>query len=539
MKFKFYKKKAIAIFLVFLLVRLILLFTSQRSLGGDPAIFASMAKNTYYYGENHFYIYGEPYIGGAAIESYLAVIPFYLFGVSDLSFRLVSFSVSLLLAVISYFLLKKFFSVRIANIFLLLAAVAPMPFITMNIEGRGGYMEAMLFFVVLCYLFYEIFYENKNVNRNIVLFGLTSGIAYWNYEYILPFLMFFFIFWYLTDKKLLTHRTFWLFAVSLLVAMTPVIYYNITHNFSNIEHFMAGNAIHRFACDHNLLSPKTQYGNRIIDPCKIFEMNNFKPPFSFKYFIFNTLRTVFANYLYYAIVIALIGYLIWINRKAVLLGFKSVVPSKKYNLNLKKTSKEVFLLGFSFFWIIAFILSGWMDDRHFLPIFPIILMTVAISIGRLQESKNFKMRMISWALLSLLLLSALMPLASAFFKPDKENISGTIDFLNQNNITHVYTNFPNKWKILFYTRENIIASCNICPCPGQYPGAEKQMINDKNTAYLFQNTSLIGRKIISYLNNASISYNNEKIDSSMLIYNLSEPINVTKIMPECEWTGSD
>ena len=97
----------VLLLVVFLLLRLPLLFTSEKSLEGDSASIAVMAMNTFRHGEFHYFIYGEPYVGAAALNAYLAIVPFSLFGVSDISFKLLSVMFALASAAVTFLFVKK------------------------------------------------------------------------------------------------------------------------------------------------------------------------------------------------------------------------------------------------------------------------------------------------------------------------------------------------------------------------------------------------------------------------------------------------
>ncbi len=539
--------------LIFLAIRITLLLTSEKSLGGDPASMAVMAMNTYNNGELHYFIYGEPYIGGAAIDSYFAIIPFSIFGVTAFAYRLVPLFFSFILMIIMYFFMKKFFGNTVALYTLALSSISPLFFSKMNIAGFAGYMETLLLFVTISFLFYEIFLLNKNQTRNLIFAAILFGIGWWNLEYIIVFLLYFIVFWYLIDKKFFLTKQFFIFFISLILALSPLIYYNATNNFANAKHFMAGNAIHRFACTNNLLPNQMSYGDRILNPCQIF-LGDSKSPFSITYFFTVTLTEIFGNLFYYFISLTLLLFLIITNFKSILLCIKALWPTKKFNLKLNEHSKELFLLGFLLFWITTYILSGFTDSRHFFPIFSFILMLVSVSLVKIDNlftnfmrNKKSKTKFhssklfgfinikISYVLIFILLLSSLFANLNDFKTKDTKSITNLVNFLEVNNITYVYTDHPTKWRLLFYTNEKIIASCNICQCVNQYPKIENLMQNKPDTSYVFYNSSSLIGKLTDYLDKSKISYKTYSIDNKMVIYNLSHEIDPIEVLTPCNW----
>ena len=324
-----------------------------------------------------------------------------------------------------------------------------------------------------------------------------------------------------------------------MVSLSPLIYYNVTHNFANIKHFMAGNAVHRFACDYNLLPGTMQYGDRTINPCKIFEDNvEFASGhfLSLGSFLSNTLLGIFGNWIYYLVTLFLMGVILYHNRKSALPVIKSLIPLQKNNLKLKEHNKELFIIGFFLFWVLVYVLSGRGGTKHFFPVFPFIIILISISLSRIKVGRIKKFNVnLQLILLILLVTSALIPNVKALFKPDIEDISKTIDFLKDNDIKYVYTDHPRKWKILFYTQEEIIASCNICQCVNQYPRVEHMMKNQANTGYVFYVNSNIARNLISFLEVNGISYNTHEVDNNIIVYNLSETIDPVEVLTPCNW----
>jgi len=179
-------------------------------------------------------------------------------------------------------------------------------------------------------------------------------------------------------------------------------------------------------------------------------------------------------------------------------------------------------------------LSGWTDSKHFFPIFPFVIILISVALVKLAESGKLN-EYLSYILIFILVLSALIPNIYSFSSKDEFDMSGTIQFLENNNIENVYTDHSRKWKILFYTQEEIIASCNICQCVNQYPRLESQFINDKDTAYIFRKDSSISRRLLSLLYLRNIPHHSIIIGDDIIIYGMSEPINPEQDLTPCNW----
>ncbi|HII17030.1 TPA: hypothetical protein HA361_03900 [Candidatus Woesearchaeota archaeon] len=522
------------LFGIFLVTRLALLFTSQQHLAGDPASIAVMAMDTFKEGKLHYFIYGEPYIGGAAIESYLAVLTFLLFGISDISFKLVSVMVSCATFFLLYYFASRHFG-KLTAVFALTLFTFSSPFMTrLSVMGLSGYPETLFFFLLMGIFTYDIFVKSKGTMLKAGLMGLTVGIAWWNLEYALAYLLFFVFIWYLSDKRFYTRKTFRVFVLLLLVSISPLIYYNATHNFSNIKHFMAGNAIHRFACEHNLLPGQMAYGDRIIDPCHIFE-KNLRNQFSITSFFTVTLHLLFNSWTYYFLALLLFGLISILNLRYFLPFISSLNPFSESAIAFPTARKELILVLFVYFWAMIFMLSGWTDVKHFSPVFPFFILLISYAIALIVQHSRQGV-FLGMGILILLLIGTVPPLAQSYAEKDKESIAGVIDFLENNSIHSVYSSHPLKWKILFYTQKKVIASCDLCPCPNWYGPIESLMTNDEHTAYIFDPYTMhIADGLEKFMANNSISYGVATIQGNRILYNLSEPINAKEILAPCNW----
>ncbi len=76
-------------------LRLALLFTTENHVDGDEAVVGVMAQHIGHHGARPLFYWGQPYGGGAAIEAWLAQVPFAAIGSSSISLKLVALALTL------------------------------------------------------------------------------------------------------------------------------------------------------------------------------------------------------------------------------------------------------------------------------------------------------------------------------------------------------------------------------------------------------------------------------------------------------------
>mgnify|MGYP001048089500 CR=1 FL=1 len=225
----------LCILVFFLLLRVPLLFTSQGYLDADEAVVALMAKHIVEKGEHPVFFSGLPYNGGASVEAHLAALLSYLFGLSRLTVKVSVLLLSLCLLVATYMFCLRYLGRASANIASLLL-VAAEPLIIWNLKARGGYLETMLFTVLIPWIALRIFFHEGERLLYSALFGFFCGLALWCQEMSLSLLGAMFLFWFISDRTFFLRRFFAVFLIFFALGNGPAIYYNLTHNFINWRH---------------------------------------------------------------------------------------------------------------------------------------------------------------------------------------------------------------------------------------------------------------------------------------------------------------
>ena len=99
------KKKYIfsLLIILFIVIRLSLILTSQYNLDGDRSIEGIMAKHVVEKSAHPTFIYGTHYGGSTSVTAHLSAIFFALFSFSPLYFKLISIILSLGFVITSFY----------------------------------------------------------------------------------------------------------------------------------------------------------------------------------------------------------------------------------------------------------------------------------------------------------------------------------------------------------------------------------------------------------------------------------------------------
>ena len=172
-----------------LALRLAPLATSQRYADGDEAVVGVMAKHILEKGERLVFPYAQPYGGGGAIEAYLVALSFRVLGISSISLKLVGVAVSMATLLAAYLFCVRHLGLGTARLGAGFLAVAT-PLIEWNSKVRGGgNTEAILFSILIVFAFCRIAYRRHTGVGSFLALGLVSGLAWWNSEIILSCLV--------------------------------------------------------------------------------------------------------------------------------------------------------------------------------------------------------------------------------------------------------------------------------------------------------------------------------------------------------------
>jgi len=221
---------------LFLLLRVPLLFTSQAHLDADEAVVALMAKHIAEKGVHPVFFSGLPYNGGASVEAHLSSLISIPFGLTRTTAKSSALLLSLGLLVATYMFCRRWLGKTQADIASLLLITAE-PLIVWNLKIRGGYLETMIFSVLIPWTAFAIFSTERRKSLYISLLGFLCGCALWCQEMSISIIGTAFLFWFATDRRFIIRRSFILFPLFFVLGNSPSIWFNLNNEFLNWKHW--------------------------------------------------------------------------------------------------------------------------------------------------------------------------------------------------------------------------------------------------------------------------------------------------------------
>jgi len=532
--------------IAFIGIRVALLFTSQQALDGDRAVEGIMAKHILEKGARPFFLYGAHYAGNIAFLAHVSAFFFTFLGVSSLSFKISALFLATVFFFISVFFMRHFFGQTPALIVGLLLVFSPEPFLLWG-TNLPAFTFVFSYNVILLWLFFILFFKtpysknltDKRKNIFFLILGLFTAISYWLAEYVIIIVLVFFFFWYLKDKLFFLTKNFLLFLGAALIGGIPMIVYNLRNNFANIKQFMAGNVIHKIACDYGLIPNPVQFGDKLVDSCKIFGQT--RDHVSIGGLLVQIFPDLFSSshfgIVYYLIFLFSLLFMIYLLRKEIFPIIKAVLPVQKHNLSLERIHKEWFFIAFICLNIILFLLSGFNGIAHLITLYPFFIFILALLISRFIQTKKLLIKLSGGVMLVILCAIPLIDGISLIYQPDPEEIQPILTLMKEEGIDYVYAPYFVKWRIIFESGEDIIASCKgLCPCSFRYPLYEEiveQNANLDSYGYAFEKYSLLNEKFALYLEEHDIFYQYYSFNEVDVYYRFDQFIIPGDVIESC------
>ncbi len=442
------------------IVRFAILFLSQTHVTSDEAIIGLMAKHISEGRYFPFYFYGIAYNASCAWEAYLAVIPFWLFGVGVVALKVPTVLLSLACLALFYLMVMRFYSVRLATLASLIFALWP-GLLKWHFQPRG-YAFYFLLIPALVILFLAIEKQKSPGQRDIFLFGLLGGIGFWGMELLLIPIA---ALWAL----LLLRRKFSLIGLvagisGFVVGYAPAIWWNFTHGFQN-WHFL-------FFEKPEAAGMAARFGLSAWREIFLHEMPKF---FSADTVLWYYPETHWFGYVLYAVTLIAIGLASWraLRWQKIRDAFSSGFTASEINTDVLM----LILTGVSF---IPYIIAPLRVPGYFLGGTFFVSILIARCIDRLFAKKQMLERTIAAALLlatvvcgldAIIGTAARNQIETLTLSPNHQDhemirvpggdIDAVKDDLARNQINAVWTTISFVYPLIFETNEKLIASESI------------------------------------------------------------------------------
>lgn len=356
-----------------------------------------------------------------------SVVPFYLlFGINGYALKASVIFESCIIIVFVYYLMSKFFNLRVGLITASLFVFSPTLYTFYSLIVHGVNLEAMFFSLIIMYTFF-LALKNKR-EMYYCLFGLASGYSIWNIgNTIMVFTTI--LFWFCLDKLFFLKKRFFIYLISFLLGSANFIYFNAVHDFEIIKMFQST----------GIFDIKSNIGEFIF---KLSKLLIHDIPDSFFFQNIFIIKSTIINYAYYFIFIIALIYAIY------------------HFILRKKDLKVIFFIVYLTVYSLFYCLSGfpinyenhWTRASHvfLIVIYPFIFFLIALLLDNILK-KNRKLFII------MMLFIIIVGLAN--------NIS-LIDFDNFGKVDHSaycykYTGFFFAYNYyLFYSEKE--RNINIC-----------------------------------------------------------------------------
>jgi hypothetical protein len=464
------------ILLITIIVKLLLLFTSQRWADGDESVTGVMALHLLKNHEFPIYYWGQHYSGGGAVEAYLAAIAFVLLGVSSISLKTVPLVLFLISMSLLYFFFNRTIGPKMALWFTVLYSFSS-PLVEWCFKMRGGYLELLLYAPIITTLFFKLEDDHCGKFKYYFLLGFFCGFSYYSFELISPLfvVMVFYSILFKNSFRKIKHLSF-VFLGS-MVGFLPCLVDNIKNNFLNLRYML-----------DTATSSSFQFGDfieRLWHRLPAFFMPRNVDGYMGE---ISTLAKVEAAV-----------YLI--------LAFYTIIRTFFKQDAVPKVFKICVFFSIYFFIELIFITTNdrilWGPRFYLALFFPLLALTAYAVVHLCFSEKNRTQRLAGW-MLGIFLLSAGVWNHAKYFNTSLvtdnillsdgrivdvivqgNTIKKVISLLKENEITAVRTPYFTQWRIIFESQETILASSHgFWPRAYRYPLFDEIVNSSKAVAIL-------------------------------------------------------
>lgn len=233
----------------------ILLCLPHLQLDSDSSVTGLMARHILQQKNFPVFFYGCGYAG--SLKAFLTAPVFRLFGSSNLILVIVQIILSTVFIISTYHLGREFYNREVGLLSMLFAAIPPASTIHWYCNPKGAYIETLLFGNIILILTHRIckcktsspinratrqplrsshpsFMRlscREGKNRDYVLLGLISGLAWWTNQLIMYYLLTSVFLIFISDKKIFLKKKFLLLVLFFFIGSAPAWLWNVTHGF--------------------------------------------------------------------------------------------------------------------------------------------------------------------------------------------------------------------------------------------------------------------------------------------------------------------
>lgn len=419
----------------------VVLVTTQRFADGDEAVIGIMARHILTQDARPLFFYGQEYNAGAGLEAYLAAAAFALFGTSGLVLRAVALGLFVAGLAVTWWLCRRHFSAEVAFIALLVMGVAT-PLIELRSKMRGGYAALPLLTALALLCYFELLDQHKPT-RYMAL-GTVLGVSFLNSALSVSLMLAIGVVTLLAARRLF-RPSLGLAFVGFAIGLAPLIRYDLRNEFAHINYLL---------------------DLRGGEPVTLDVLQTVLTDYLPRFFVANNVDG-------YVPTVPLDG---WIELALVTLGVLvgAVVWWRdegefRPKILLLLVSVPIHLLFF------AFSRERVLSARYFLSLYPSLAILFALAVVALAQRHALARTLAATALGSLLLIGLVNNLRHIGPPVVNDDILDTnwqianvptsgdlttrlITLLQAHDVTHVRSGYFIQWRLLFESKESVIAS---------------------------------------------------------------------------------
>jgi len=210
--------------------------------GWNEAWYSSIARN--YFSSSLWYQIpttgAEPFFSVPPLFSYLVFGAFNIFGISDLSARIVSIFAEVLAIAAVYILSKELYNEKIAYISVLFFIFMPWNILWFGRAQTDPLMTALMTLAI------ALFVYAYNHEKSMIPFGIAFGLAVFTKQPALAIIPIIFIWVYFKGiKKHLLKKSFFSAIIGLIPLFIWLAYHIVSGNSSFVDHLLYGELAHR------------------------------------------------------------------------------------------------------------------------------------------------------------------------------------------------------------------------------------------------------------------------------------------------------